>query len=207
MTTHLLLQIAGATAGAASVLVSMPLECIKTVIDTCGSPAEGLATVLQFWATGRSIVAANGCGALYRGLSPALVRIAWMLSSERVDGLRPCDLSSVAICVQTALAKRPSQLAHLDPLADGDGAVRDGVLAGGGNVPPCPGAIRHRQRRHRHSLSDVRRRTQSLGSCRYALALKSHSLSKHFDKRCQYGTPVMGGDSTLWEFPPPSTHN
>ena len=53
----------------------MPLECIKTVIDTRGSPAEGLATIVQFWTTGRSIVAANGFGALYRGLSPALVRL------------------------------------------------------------------------------------------------------------------------------------
>jgi Mitochondrial carrier protein len=82
---------AGATAGAASVLVSMPLECIKTVIDTRGSPAEGLATVLQFWATGRSIVAANGCGALYRGLSPALVRVCIQIRPTKnfSDGQRP----------------------------------------------------------------------------------------------------------------------
>ena len=102
MGTHLL-PTAGATAGAASVLVSMPLECIKTVIDTRGSPAEGLATVLQFWATGRSMVAANGTGALYRGLSPALVRRLG-LGRPLISGTqRPCDLSSIAGCMHTAV--------------------------------------------------------------------------------------------------------
>lgn len=54
--------------------MSMPLECIKTVIDTRSVPVDGVATFSQFWATGRDIVAAHGAGALFRGLAPNLVR-------------------------------------------------------------------------------------------------------------------------------------
>lgn len=60
----------------------MPLECIKTVIDTGGGPtAQGLATFPQFWRTGRSIAAANGAGALFRGLAPNMVRLSLMCVS------------------------------------------------------------------------------------------------------------------------------
>lgn len=67
--------ILGASAGALAVLVSMPLTCIKTVIDTrCIVPPRGLLPTLRtFWLTGHEIVAAGGAQALFRGLLPQMV--------------------------------------------------------------------------------------------------------------------------------------
>ena len=64
----------GGAAGAASVFFSMPLDCVKTVLDTRGTQtAGGARTLARFWRTGRAMVSADGPGALFRGLVPNLV--------------------------------------------------------------------------------------------------------------------------------------
>lgn len=67
--------ILGASAGAMAVLLSMPLTCIKTVIDTStAAPPSGLLpTVKNFWVTGHGLVRVGGPGALFRGLLPQMV--------------------------------------------------------------------------------------------------------------------------------------
>ncbi len=65
----------GAAAGAAAVLVSMPADCLKTVMDprVLGpGPATMAESAAAFMATGRGMVAAKGPGALFNGLLPRL---------------------------------------------------------------------------------------------------------------------------------------
>lgn len=57
-------------------LVSMPLECIKTIIDTRGGEvAGGLGAYAQFWRVGRETAARDGLGSLFRGLTPKMVHL------------------------------------------------------------------------------------------------------------------------------------
>jgi solute carrier family 25 S-adenosylmethionine transporter 26 len=68
----------GATAGAAAVLVSMPFDCIKTVIQTRGGEAALSPGVWgqarAFAATGAALVRRAGPGALFVGVVPRLVQ-------------------------------------------------------------------------------------------------------------------------------------
>jgi hypothetical protein len=65
----------GAAAGAAAVVLSMPSDCVKTVIETSGprpagmSPAASLGLVV---ATARQLVAAKGAAGLFVGMAPRL---------------------------------------------------------------------------------------------------------------------------------------
>jgi len=68
----------GGAAGAAAVLLSMPPDCIKTVMETGGgvaaAPASGvLGSSRAFAATGRQLVKHHGLGGLFMGLAPRLV--------------------------------------------------------------------------------------------------------------------------------------
>lgn len=67
----------GAAAGAAAVLISMPADVIKTVMDTGGGAAGSTSGSLQqgassFFATGNKLVAQRGPGVLFTGLWPRL---------------------------------------------------------------------------------------------------------------------------------------
>jgi hypothetical protein len=68
----------GASAGAAAVLVSMPFDCIKTVIQTRGGEAALSPGVWgqtrAFVATGAQLVRRAGPGALFVGVVPRLVQ-------------------------------------------------------------------------------------------------------------------------------------
>lgn len=68
-------MILGASAGALAVLLSMPLTCIKTVIDTRAAvpPSGLLPTINNFWVTGNGILQAGGPAALFRGFLPQMV--------------------------------------------------------------------------------------------------------------------------------------
>jgi hypothetical protein len=64
----------GAAAGAAAVVLSMPSDCIKTVIETsgpqpAGRPAASLALVA---ATARRLVRDKGAAGLFVGMAPRL---------------------------------------------------------------------------------------------------------------------------------------
>jgi hypothetical protein len=68
----------GAAAGATAVLLSMPTDCIKTVMETGGgvpvAPGGGMrATTAAFMATGRQLVARHGPQGLFIGLVPRLM--------------------------------------------------------------------------------------------------------------------------------------
>ena len=73
---------AGALAGAAAVLASMPLDVVKTRMEvapllglracTAGGPSALLRGLREFGATGHALVAERGPGALYAGLAPRL---------------------------------------------------------------------------------------------------------------------------------------
>lgn len=64
----------GSAAGVAAVLVSMPSDVIKTVIETKGHGAgQGvLGSLKAFGSTGKDLVAKGGLGSLYVGLLPRL---------------------------------------------------------------------------------------------------------------------------------------
>ncbi|PRW33110.1 mitochondrial carrier [Chlorella sorokiniana] len=87
----------GATAGVASVLVSMPCDVIKTRMDLhpphcpAGGPAGALCSIKAFFETGRQLVAAGGGPhALFVGVAPRLLQtvpstmVYWMA----VEGTR-----------------------------------------------------------------------------------------------------------------------
>jgi hypothetical protein len=68
----------GAAAGATAVLLSMPTDCIKTVMETGGgvpvAAGGGVrATTAAFLATGRQLVARHGPQGLFIGLVPRLL--------------------------------------------------------------------------------------------------------------------------------------
>lgn len=65
---------AGACAGTAAVLTSMPADCVKTQIELAAVAAPGglLPDLAMFFATARSMVRSGGPGALFRGMGPRL---------------------------------------------------------------------------------------------------------------------------------------
>lgn len=89
----------GAAAGVASVLVSMPMDVIKTYMQTHGAGAAvapGLGgQVAAFWQTGAKMVAVGGPGALFVGMVPRLVQqvpsttICWWAIERCRDALEP----------------------------------------------------------------------------------------------------------------------
>ncbi|WIA17868.1 hypothetical protein OEZ85_009368 [Tetradesmus obliquus] len=87
---------AGAAAGAAAVLVSMPPDCVKTVLETGGGvapkPGSGVfGSVAAFGATGRQLVAQRGvAGGLFCGMGPRLLESvpSTMLYWMAVEGAR-----------------------------------------------------------------------------------------------------------------------
>ena len=88
---------AGAAAGAASVLVSMPCDVIKTRMDLCPPmhcpPGGGslLCNIRAFFDTGRQLVAAGGGpGALFVGVAPRLLQTvpSTMVYWAAVEGTR-----------------------------------------------------------------------------------------------------------------------
>lgn len=87
----------GAAAGVASVLVSMPMDVIKTYMQTHGAgAAPGLGgQVAAFWQTGAKMVAVGGPGALFVGMVPRLVQqvpsttICWWAIERCRDALEP----------------------------------------------------------------------------------------------------------------------
>lgn len=65
----------GAAAGGAAVLLSMPSDCIKTVMETSGRTAGGLspaASLALFAATGKQLAASRGLAGLFVGAAPRL---------------------------------------------------------------------------------------------------------------------------------------
>ncbi|KAF6265051.1 hypothetical protein COO60DRAFT_1480397 [Scenedesmus sp. NREL 46B-D3] len=87
---------AGAAAGAAAVLVSMPPDCVKTVLETGGGvaarPGSGVAgSVASFAATTRQLVQQRGvAGGLFCGMGPRLIESvpSTMLYWMAVEGAR-----------------------------------------------------------------------------------------------------------------------
>jgi hypothetical protein len=87
---------AGAAAGAAAVLVSMPPDCVKTVLETGGGiaakPGSGIAgSVASFAATTRQLVQQRGvAGGLFCGMGPRLMESvpSTMLYWMAVEGAR-----------------------------------------------------------------------------------------------------------------------
>jgi hypothetical protein len=87
---------AGAAAGAAAVLVSMPPDCVKTVLETGGGiaakPGSGIAgSVASFAATSRQLVQQRGvAGGLFCGMGPRLMESvpSTMLYWMAVEGAR-----------------------------------------------------------------------------------------------------------------------
>ena len=65
---------AGATAGAAAVLASMPADCVKTVLEmeTGGAARGPLGDAGHFVATARGMLQRGGPGALFIGMGPRL---------------------------------------------------------------------------------------------------------------------------------------
>ena len=65
---------AGAAAGAAAVLASMPADCVKTVLEmeTAVASRGPLADAGHFAATGRAMLERGGPGALFIGMGPRL---------------------------------------------------------------------------------------------------------------------------------------
>lgn len=67
----------GAAAGATAVVLSMPLDCIKTAVQTSGTDVAGrglAGSARVFVATGKALVERRGLGALYVGLTPRLLQ-------------------------------------------------------------------------------------------------------------------------------------
>lgn len=65
----------GAAAGAAAVCVSMPSDCVKTVMDTRASEASlggGMGSIRAFFSTGKRLMVKEGPGALFTGVMPRL---------------------------------------------------------------------------------------------------------------------------------------
>jgi hypothetical protein len=87
---------AGAAAGAAAVLASMPPDCVKTVLETGGGVAakqgSGIAgSVASFAATARQLVQQRGvAGGLFSGMGPRLLESvpSTMLYWMAVEGAR-----------------------------------------------------------------------------------------------------------------------
>ncbi|KAI8464685.1 MAG: mitochondrial carrier domain-containing protein [Monoraphidium minutum] len=83
----------GAAAGAAAVLVSQPMDTIKTVVETGGGAAAagaGQGSARAFVDTGRALMARHGAGALFAGMS---MRLAEQVPSTAlywiaVEGMR-----------------------------------------------------------------------------------------------------------------------
>ena len=65
---------AGACAGAAAVLASMPADCVKMRIELSGvTPRAGvLPSLALFMGTARAMVRQGGLGALFVGMGPRL---------------------------------------------------------------------------------------------------------------------------------------
>ena len=67
----------GASAGAAAVLVSMPLDCVKTYMQTHGTDLAGkgmLSSARLFFETAAGMAKTRGVGSLYYGLAPRLLQ-------------------------------------------------------------------------------------------------------------------------------------
>lgn len=62
--------VAGAVSGSAAALVTMPFDVLKTTVQVQQRQGQSLATTV------RQLVAAEGWGALMKGLVPRMVRIA-----------------------------------------------------------------------------------------------------------------------------------
>lgn len=76
--THVWDLATGAAAGAAAVLVSMPLDSVKTYLQTHGADlgaSKGLISSARlFMETGAQMVAKGGTGSLFYGLTPRLLQ-------------------------------------------------------------------------------------------------------------------------------------
>lgn len=67
----------GAASGTAAVLVSMPLDVIKTYMQTHGTDLTGkgiISSASLFINTGQKLVRRGGFGALYLGVTPRLIQ-------------------------------------------------------------------------------------------------------------------------------------
>lgn len=160
---------AGAAAGVASVLVSMPCDVIKTRMDLhpphcpMGGAAGALCSTKAFFETGRQLVAAGGGPhALFVGVAPrllqvgscaimghALHRCGWRSGGEGwtvggVAGMRllACSGSCLgpAVAAPSLPHNQPSaHPLHPSPSFFADGAQHHGLLDGCGGHPPPDG--------------------------------------------------------------------
>ena len=78
-----LLGHAGAAAGAAAVLASMPADCVKTVLEmeTSGAARGPLGDAWHFMATARGMLQRGGPGALFIGMGPRLAETVRALAA------------------------------------------------------------------------------------------------------------------------------
>jgi len=75
---------AGAAAGAAAVLASMPADCVKTVLEmeTGGAARGPLGDAGHFVATAHGMLQRGGPGALFIGMGPRLVETVCVLANH-----------------------------------------------------------------------------------------------------------------------------
>ena len=131
---------AGAAAGAAAVLISMPTDCIKTVMETGGGVAVAGkggagATTAAFIATGRQLVARHGVQGLFAGLAPRLMEQvpSTMLYWAAVGGckrlLQPYTVEGAAVAAAAAGAASSAPVPAAAAAGAGGGGGRSGEEA------------------------------------------------------------------------------